>query len=151
MPPVKATEGGGSDEDAASSGSIGTVVRVGGGGSDEAQQEIRWGSFVSKLPMLELAAKEAVDQILASIGADAKPELAIVFVTCPLAAEFDQVPRGCACLRCVTTTMCMPKRTHASRLPPSHAPQVVPMLRQLVPSLKTIVGCTVSGARGFAG
>lgn len=72
--------------------------------------EIRWGSFVSRLPVLELAAKEAVSSILASIGTDSQPELAIVFVTSAMGAEFDMV---------------------------------VPVLRQLVPSLKNIIGCTV--------
>ena len=83
--------------------STGTIVRT-------PAAEIRWGSFVSELPVLELAAKEAVGSILASIGEDSKPELAIVFATSALGDEFDQV---------------------------------VPLLRELVPSLKSIVGCSV--------
>jgi small ligand-binding sensory domain FIST len=76
---------------------------------------IRWGSYVSSLPILELAAKEAVDTILGSIGRDSKPELAVVFVTSSLGSEFDQV---------------------------------VPTLRELVPSLKHIIGCSGYGVIG---
>ncbi|KAG1678799.1 hypothetical protein FOA52_012839 [Chlamydomonas sp. UWO 241] len=82
---------------------------------DGERVEIRWGSFVSRLPVLELAVKEAVSSILASIGTDSAPQLAIVFVTSSMGAEFDQV---------------------------------VPLLRQLLPSLKNIVGCSGYGVIG---
>ena len=70
---------------------------------------------MSSLPILELAAKEAVDTIMNSIGKDSRPELAIVFVTSSLGSEFDQV---------------------------------VPTLRELVPSLKHIIGCSGYGVIG---
>ena len=66
---------------------------------------------MSSLPVLELAAKDACDSILSSIGLDSEPELAIVFATSDLGEDFDRV---------------------------------VPLLRELVPSLKNIVGCSVS-------
>lgn len=52
---------------------------------------LRWGSYLSRLPKLELAAREAVDNILAAIGPDAEPQLAIVFVTADFGEEFDAV------------------------------------------------------------
>ena len=48
--------------------STGAVVRT-------STSEIRWGSFVSQLPVLELAAKEAFQEIMSSIGEDSKPEV----------------------------------------------------------------------------
>ncbi|GAX79069.1 hypothetical protein CEUSTIGMA_g6509.t1 [Chlamydomonas eustigma] len=104
------------------------IIRASGGGETDVLQtlstgsivrtqtsEIRWGSFVSTLPVIEIAAQEAVEGIMSSVGKDTKPDLAIVFVTCSLGSEFDKV---------------------------------IPILRKLVPSLKTIVGCSGYGVVG---
>lgn len=85
----------------------GTVVPAGPSGDP-----LRWGSFVSKLSSLEASIDEAVRNILASIGPDSQPELAIVFVS--------------------------------SVFGPENFDVVVPRLREAVPSLKYVFGCSVS-------
>jgi hypothetical protein len=90
----------------------GTVVKV-----PEAGSEIRWGSFLSTEESLEAAVDEAVRTIKDSIGEDAKPELALVFVSSLHGEEFDRV---------------------------------VPLLRERVPSLRHIFGCSVGSSAGCA-
>ena len=53
--------------------------------------EIRWGSYISKLPTLEAAIEEAVLNIQASIGEDAQPQLAMVFVTSRHEEEYSSI------------------------------------------------------------
>lgn len=80
------------------------------GQDSNGSSDFRWGSFLSSLPTVPDAVAEAVQATIASIGPDAQPQLAIVFVTSEYSAQFDLV---------------------------------VPTLRQLLPSLKHIIGCSV--------
>lgn len=79
--------------------------------------EIRWGSFLSTEESLDDAVDECVGKIMAAIGPDAAPDLAIVFVSAVHGPDFDQL---------------------------------VPLLRDRVPSLKHVFGCSV-GRRGGPG
>lgn len=65
---------------------VGTVVRPPG-----AQNEIRWGSYVSTKEDLPDAIEEAVDRIMGSIGNDSQPELAIVFVSSTHGPDYSTV------------------------------------------------------------
>lgn len=74
-------------------------------------RQIRWGSWLSTAESLEAAIPECVARILAGIGRDAEPELAIVFVSSAHGGQYDKV---------------------------------IPLLRQQLPSLKFVFGCSVS-------
>lgn len=86
--------------------SVAAAVKVPGTG-----QEIRWGSALSRQPELPDALDEAVGCIMASLGQDTKPDVALVF---------------------------------ASSLHGEMFEHLVPMLRQRLPTLNTIFGCSVS-------
>eukprot|EP00195_Chlamydomonas_chlamydogama_P011605 CAMPEP_0202908360 /NCGR_PEP_ID=MMETSP1392-20130828/45772_1 /ASSEMBLY_ACC=CAM_ASM_000868 /TAXON_ID=225041 /ORGANISM="Chlamydomonas chlamydogama, Strain SAG 11-48b" /LENGTH=284 /DNA_ID=CAMNT_0049597645 /DNA_START=109 /DNA_END=959 /DNA_ORIENTATION=- len=88
--------------------STGSIVKT-------SNSEFRWGSYVSKHEVLELAVDEAVENIKKSIGQDSEPELAIVFITTAHGEEFEDV---------------------------------IPLLRERLPSLKHIFGCSGYGVVG---
>jgi hypothetical protein len=73
-----------------------------------------WGSFLSSSEVVDVAIAECVDAILQSIGRDAQPELALVFVSSAYGAQYERI---------------------------------IPALRELVPSLKCVYGCSVSWPR----
>lgn len=113
--------------------STGTIVRT-------PTSEIRWGSFVSQLPVLELAAKEAIHEIFAAIGEDSKPEVGMSCSATGLKNTFFPMhdPSTGGSVSAMQLAI-----VFASSALGDEFDQVVPLLRELVPSLKSIVGCSV--------